>query len=188
VEKRGSNKMTNRENLKRPPPAQDPEPPKPPPLQRKLQFHRVQLIGVPLLMVLPVLGLLGFFGETITTVSAANPQLSMQIEYSTRYRYKMINDMNVTITNLTEQAPVTVTVEFDRSYIDQFSTVTFTPSVERITGEVYEVELRELEAGGTQVIEVELQGEKYWHHTGSVSASLPDGEPVQIAVGTTIYP
>ena len=170
------------------PPHQESDPPQPPPFQRKLQFHRVQLIGVPLLMILPILGLFGLFGETFSTVQAENEQLAMQVEYATRYRYKMINDMLVTITNLSDQSPVTVTVEFGRSYIDQFSTVTFTPSAERITGEVYEVELKEMEAGATQVVEVELQGERYWHHTGIISASIPGGEPVQLSVGTTIYP
>ena len=72
-------------------------------------------------MLLPVLGMLGLFGETITTERAANEQLAMQIEYTTRHRYKLNNNMKVTITNLSDQSPVTVTVSFDRAYLDHFS-------------------------------------------------------------------
>jgi hypothetical protein len=179
--------MANRKKVTHPPPAQETELPKPPPFSRKLQFQQVQLIGVPLLLILPILGLLGFFGESFTTVRAENVQLSLQIEYATRYRYKMNNDMIVTTGNLTGRS-ATVTAEFDRSYVDKFSTVTFTPSPERITDRAYVVELTEVEAGGRRVIKVELQGEEYWHHTGIVSATLAGGEPVQLEVGTTIYP
>lgn len=164
------------------------QPPQPPSFRRKLELHREQLIGIPLLMVLPILGMLGVFGETFTQDHAENAQLALEIDYPARERYKMIGNLNVTVTNLTEQAPVTVTVTFDRSYIGGFSTVTFTPSAARITDDVYVVELTELEAGATQRIEVELQGEKYWRHEGKVTAALPAGEPVQLSVSTIVFP
>ena len=81
--------------------------PQPPPFQRKLQFHPTQRIGIPLLMILPILALFGLFGETYTTNHAENEQLSMQVEYATRYRYKMTNDLRVSVTNLSNQSPVT---------------------------------------------------------------------------------
>jgi hypothetical protein len=162
--------------------------PQPPPLQRKVQFHWVQLLGVPLLMVLPILGMLGLFGETFTTERAENQLLAMQVEYATRYRHKMSNPMRVTITNLSDQSPITVTIAFDRAYLDQFSNPMFMPDPTRITDQAYELELKEMETGETQVAEVELQGNEYWHHMGVISASIAGGEFVQLSVGTTIYP
>ena len=185
--KRGSD-MAKRNTETSASPRQEMTPPEPPPFQRKLVIHRDQLIGIPLLMLLPLLGLFGFFGQTFTTERVANAELSMQVEYTTRSRYQTFHDMRVTVTNLSEQSPVTVTVTFDRSYVDQFSNTTFMPSAERLTEQVVEVELTEMETGETQAVEVEFRGEHYWHHTGMISASIAGGEAVQLPVSTTIYP
>jgi hypothetical protein len=183
-----ANDETNHENNGYLSPSKDPKPPQLPPFPRKLKFHRLQLIGIPLLMVLPVLGLFGLFGESFDTVRSENSELSMQVEFPTRYRYQMVNDMIVTTTNLSDQASITVTVTFERQYIDRFSKVAFTPDVARVTDEQYVVQLEGLGAGETSVIFVELQGDEYWRHTGVVEASLPGGEPVRVEVGTTVFP
>lgn len=180
--------MANHNIGKQPPTVQKPEPPQPPPFQRKLQIAPLQMVVIPLLLLIPLLALFGLFGENHASAQGNNQELNVRVDYVSRYRYKMINTMMVEVTNQSGQSPITITVAFDRSYIDGFSEVTFTPSTETITAEAYEVELTEVAAGETRVVEVEMRGEHYWTHKGLVSASGADGEPVEIAVRTTVLP
>ena len=141
-----------------------------------------------MLMVLPILALFGVFDQHFTTRSSENGQLALRVEYPTRSRSKLDNDLVVTVTNLSEQSPVTATVSFGRAYMDNFSHVTFIPSAARVTPDEYQVDLKEMRAGEAQVVRVGMQAEGYWRHTGVISASLPGGQPVQLAVGSLVYP
>jgi hypothetical protein len=167
---------------------QAPEPPQPPEMERRIQLYPFQWIGIPLLFLLPVLALFGVFGAQSNTVQRASDLLAMQVEYPTRYRYKMIEPMAVNVSNLSGQTPVTITVDFSRSYIEQFSAVNFTPAVKEITQNSYRVELPNVPAGETRRIAVELQAEQYWRHAGNVAAAVVDEAPVVISVETWVFP
>lgn len=165
--------------------------PQPPPVEKRWAFTRAQKIGVPLIMLLPLLALLGVFGESFETVSDRGETLALEVNYPTRYRYKMLNSLVVTVENIAPQTVPTVTVAFDEAYISQFSTVTFTPSIAEIAGDAYYVQLKEVKAGEVRRIVVELQGEKYWWHEGTI-AVMPGGTDaatdVAVEVRTLIYP
>lgn len=162
--------------------------PEAPVIERQLVIHPVQAAGILCILLLPVLALLGLFGESFDRVNASSSDLALDIEYSTRYRYKMINDLNVLVTNESDQTIPTLTVRFSRDYIDQFSTVTFTPSVNHITHDVYVVELTNVAAGESSAITVELQGERYGEHRGTVSASGDGLETAAAELTTFIFP
>ena len=53
------------------------------------------------MILVPVLALFGMFGETVDSMSAANAQLEMRVEYPTRFRYKMIDSITVSLHNPT---------------------------------------------------------------------------------------
>lgn len=82
------------------------QPPPPPPFPRRIQLHRVQLIGMPILMLVPLLAILGVFGETFATTQAANDRLSVQVQYATRSRYGMANPTEVAV-HSTSSTPLT---------------------------------------------------------------------------------
>lgn len=163
-------------------------PPGPPEVRRSFALYSFQVIGLPLLILFPVLALLGVFGETFDQVQAASDALEMTVDYPSRYRYKMINDLQVSVRNNSDQTLQTLTVSFSSDYIDRFSTVTFTPDVSRVTGDIYEVELTEVAPGETQVIRVEIQGEQYGQHTGHITAAADGLAPVEVQVATFIFP
>ncbi len=167
---------------------QTPEPPQPPPIERRIQISKLQKIGIPLLLLLPLLALFRVFGETSATAHAANDVLALQVEYPTRYRYKMISPLIVEVTHLAETDPVTVTVEFSRPYMDRFSNVTFLPDVEAITPDSYRVELPDMAAGEARTIAVEIEARQYWQHSGEVTASLEGEPPVSIPLQTWVFP
>lgn len=161
--------------------------PQPPPFQRKLQIAPLQLIGVSLLALLPILALFSVFGESINVKSASNPEISMQVQYVTRYRYRMQDAMTITVTNESPQ-PSTITVSIDRDYLNHFSDVTLVPDVDRVSVDAYEIDIPAVKSNETRLVTVQMQGEHYWTKTGVVSATLAGGQPVTVEVSTTIFP
>jgi hypothetical protein len=166
----------------------DSQPPQPPPFPRKIQLHRVQLIGMPLLMLIPLLALFGVFGETFATVEEANATLAVEVTYATRYRYKLANPLEVSVHNRSADRLSVVEVRLTKAYIDQFSGVSFTPQPEAITDEFYIIELHDLAPTETRVVSVTLQGEEYWRHTGRVVVSTTGTQPVTLPLVTWIFP
>lgn len=166
------------------------QPPPPPPFPRKIQLHRVQLIGMPLLMLVPLLAILGVFGETFTTTQARNDRLTVQARYATRYRYKMANPVGVTIHNASTAPSATVEVRFAKGYIDQFSDGSFTPQVAKITEQFYLVPITDLQPGETRVVTVSLQGERYGRHQGVIVVATADDPANELAmpIVTWIFP
>lgn len=161
-----------------------PRPPRAPEIVRKFKLYRHQWVGIPLMMSIPVLALLGVFGESWDTARAASAQLEIELRYPTRFRYKQLNEMDVYVTNTSAQRLDTVTVAFDTMYTSRFSTVTFLPDA----SEAYAVELLAIEPGERRLIRVELQAERYWRHTGDVAAWAIGGDTARIPVSTIIFP
>lgn len=167
---------------------QNAEPPQPPSIERKFKLYLTQMIGIPLLILVPVLALLGMFGETEDKVTISNPQLEMQVDYPTRFRYKMIDSVTVSLSNSSAEPISTVEIGFDRSYVEGFSTVTFTPAAHQITDTAYVVEVADLQPGETRIISVEIQAEKYGRHQGAITATAENAEALRVVIKTFTFP
>lgn len=165
-----------------------PQPPQPPDVEKRLYLKPLQWIGIPLMMLLPILAVVGVFGYSSDQQQAASDELLVNVEYVTRFRYKMIGQVTVKVENLTAAAMPTVTVSFDAGYIDPFSNVTFNPSLQEMTADAYIVELSELAPGETQTVEVELQAEESLRHEGMIAVAAPGAEPVSVEVTTWVFP
>lgn len=167
---------------------QSSRPPQPPEVDRKLQFHLLQRVGIPLMILIPVLALFGIFGETVDEVTVSNLYLEMHVKFPTRFRYKMIDSITVSLHNTSDRPLKTVKVTFDRAYLQGFSTVAFTPSVEHVTEAVYTVELTDLQPGEIRVISVSIQAEKYGNHQGDIVAEPDNSDGVQASINTFTFP
>lgn len=152
---------------------------------RRVTLDRLQRIGVPLLSAVPLLALLGAFGESRVRGDEAGAGLSVQVEYSSRYRYKQINTLRVQVENGTSHALDTVVVELDSAYAARFSTLMFIPSARA----PFEMELLDLQPGEVAGVWVELQAERYGRHRGDLvvyASGLPD--TVRISLSTFVFP
>lgn len=109
------------------PKSEVPQFPQPPEVGRRPRLYGYQWVGLPLIALVVILALLGVFGESFGETAEEGSALSMRIEYPTRFRYKEINPIHVWMTNRTTQALDTVTVAFDKSYLLEFSNVSFIP-------------------------------------------------------------
>jgi hypothetical protein len=162
--------------------------PKPPKFPRRVGIYHAQLIGIPLLMAVPFLALLGMFGERTETVSVAAPPVEMTVEYPALYRFKMTRTMDVAVRNVSGRSIPSLVVAFQREYIDSFSQVSFTPQADTITGTAYEVQVQDLQPGETRHLSVDLRAEDYWKHRGTVAVSSERTELVHTPVETWVWP
>jgi len=162
--------------------------PKPPQVVRKVRLYAFQYVGLPLLLSIPVLALLGVFGHGPVTTQQANTGLALTVEYLPRCRYKLIDTMMVSVQNQTDTALPSVLVSFSRAYVDQFSNLSFSPAAARITDQAYEVQLRDLLPAETQVVALELKCEQYGHHTGHITAEAEGMAAVSVEIQTFTFP
>lgn len=156
----------------------------PPEIRRRLTLHRLQMVGVPLLALIPLLAMLGVFGETREQVDAAGTDLAIAIEYPTRFRYKTIDPIRVAVTNRTAVELDTVTVLFDVEYLSRFSTPLFIPAAT----DAYVVPLSSVRPGETRHVYVEIQAETYWRHEGWVAATTGGADTVRVPLATIVFP
>lgn len=163
-----------------------PQPPQPPELRRRFHLAPARWAGLAVVLLVPLLALFGLFGERWSSAEQTTPSLLVRAEYPTRFRYKMLNAVTVRVQNRSAQHLDTVTVAFDTDYVQQFSTVTFTPSVSTVS-EGYEVPLTDVAPGETRLVSMQIQGEHYGRHEGAVTVSAGADSAV-VPVHTTIWP
>ena len=165
--------------------------PQPPEIEKQWTFSTLQKLGVPLLILIPLLALSGLFGESFATTTETGNTFAVEITYPSRYRYNMLSPLTVSIENRSDQVVPTVTVSFGQDYISQFSNVSFTPEPDEVTGEAYYVRFDDLQPGEVRLVQVELQADRYWRHNGSVAVAPGDADDapdVVIEVSTLVYP
>jgi hypothetical protein len=165
-------------------------PPQPPEIDRRLRFQRVQAIGVPILLLLPTLALLGVFDGT-GTKSAEGSGLRVTVEYPARVRYRSREPLTVSVENTGGRALAEATVRFDRDFLRAFSGVSLMPEPEAVTREHFVVTLRDIRPGEARRVSGELEAEAYGRHRGAVEVVPGEdggGEAVRIPVETITYP
>lgn len=166
----------------------NPKPPDMPPFNRGLNIPPYQMIGMALMFIIPVLALLGVFGNTQTSSQEEDNVLDVEVIYPTRLRYKMIDSLIISVENTSNTMLDTITVEVDQDYISRFSTVQFTPSVKSVTNDAYIVELSDVAPGETRIVSVMLQAEQYGPHAGTVNVYTGDREPLRFSIETFSIP
>ena len=158
-------------------------PQSPPRTARRLSFTRKQLIGLPLLLTVPILTLLGVFGERSTRVSARSKALTIAAQYPERFRYRQVQSLQVSVTNITSRVLDTVHVSLDTAYISRFSSVRIEPAPH----DAFAIDLRAVKPGESRLISAELWGERYGRHRGCILAST-GSDTARLEVSTLVFP
>ncbi|PYP60821.1 MAG: hypothetical protein DMD26_18945 [Gemmatimonadetes bacterium] len=76
------------------------EPAHAPQIRRRVAFTRKQLIGLPLLAAVPIMSVLGLFGERRSEVNAASRTVAMSIRYPARFRYRQVQPLDIVVRNI----------------------------------------------------------------------------------------
>ena len=162
--------------------------PQPPEMKRRVSMYPMQWVGMALIALIPVLALIGFFGETRAQANASSAALALSVDYPVNYRYRVHNPLTVTVRNTSQQVYETMTVAFSTSYISPFADSQFEPELSRLTSEAYEIDMEDVQPGETRIVTVVLEGQEYGQHSGTISASAEGADPVQVSVATFVFP
>lgn len=158
------------------------------PIKARFLMYPYQWIGLPLLLLIPVLALFGLFDRNETSVTRHSDTLTLTVESFTLNRYKMSGFVAVTVENTGTTPLDEVTVSVNRAYIEAFSDVSVSPPITHITDEQYVFVLPALEAGQTHTVDIQLVADRYGVHNGTVEAQISTGETVQVSVQTLVLP
>lgn len=158
-------------------------PPQAPEIERRLQLRRFQWIGLPLLMLIPILALTGAFDERRTSAAGANALLELRIDFPSRLRKPQVSRLEIEVRNLSVEHLDAGVVSFDPAYLAAFSRVQLIPS----PAKPYTVELRDLVPGEARQVRLEGEGKRYGWHSGEVIASAADSQ-VRVQVSTFLIP
>ena len=160
-----------------------PKPPEPPRMPRRVRLHRFQWIGLPIILLAPiVLAVAGVFGESWETVEADAAGFRVVVDYPVRFRYKQLNEIRVAIESRSLGPADTVMVSVDTTYARGFSTITSTPAFER----PYTTRVGGLRPGERGLVMIELQAERYGAHAGDLVVAAAD--TVRVRLRTVVFP
>jgi hypothetical protein len=158
--------------------------PSAPEIERRVRVPLFRGIGMVLILLVPALAIAGVFGESRDTAAARGPNVSVRMEFPSRYRYRMLNTLTLAVENTSERKIDTVTVRLDTAYVLRFSTVVITPAPEQ----AFLVPLTDVAPGEIRLVVMELQGERYGRHSGQVHVETTSGDTLALPVHTLIYP
>jgi hypothetical protein len=159
------------------------EPPRLPDLPRRVRLYPGQWVGIPLLMLLPVLAVFGVFGETRGSADATGDVIRVEVDYPRRLRAGKWSEVQVRIRNVSGAVLNDVAVTFDASYLDHFSRLTFTPPPTL----PHAVELSELHPGATATVRLEFEGDRPWWGRGRIGVAHA-GDTAAVFISTFTYP
>jgi hypothetical protein len=162
---------------------QAPRPTDPPWVERHVVLTVKQRIGVPFIAAVPLLALLGVFGESSNTASVRSASLEVRASYPARFRYRQVQALRVDVRNISHVLLDTVKVSVDTAYVSRFSSVRFDPA----PSAAYVVPLTHLRPGEHGLMSVELWGEQYGRHRGRITVSAA-GDSVAISISTFVFP
>jgi len=155
----------------------------PPQIRRRFALTRKQRIGVPIVTLIPVLALFGFFGERGATVNATSELLALSVHYPERFRYRQVQPLEVTVRNLSAHVIDSIHVSLDTAYITRFSSVRITPA----PSNAFTVTLVGVKPGEQQLVSAELWAQDYGRHRGRIVAATPN-DSAAVTIRTLVFP
>lgn len=161
----------------------DDGPPEAPKSDGRISLTAKQVVGLPLLAAVPLLALLGVFGERAATAVARSNAVEVTVTYPARFRYRQVEPLRVAVRNTSANTLDTVLVSFDTAYIARFSSVRFDPAVTS----AFVVPVSHLAAGASGLVSVELWGEQYGRHGGRIVVTAR-GDSLSVPISTFVFP
>lgn len=159
------------------------EPPQPPSHDRRLELNALQLIGAPILALIPILAMAGLFGESWTSGSARGASVGLRVEYPTRFRSRLSKPISVVVENHSTDVLDTVEVSFDSTFVDRFPAIVFVPAPR----DAYVVSLANVKPQEERRVHVEIDGDRVGRHRGRVVARTRD-DSAAVELRTIVFP
>jgi hypothetical protein len=163
-------------------------PPAPPEQPRRLLFGPVQAIGVPLLMVLPLLAMVGLLATKSVVQTAVADEVRLEVEYPVRMAHSAVQPIRLVLYNDDGHPLRDVHVEVDRSYLDGFSERSFTPSLETVDASAYRAPLGHVAGRNSAAISGDVKANSSGPHEGEVRVFSGDRLLLRQRLRTFVLP
>lgn len=156
-----------------------------PELPKRFRLWKHQWIGIPLLLAIPTLALLGTFDEDAKQVLATSNDLALSAQYPGKLRHGTSHEIVVSLENKSSRAMQDVRVEIESGYLNRFSEVQVTPEPKT----PYQIDLQELAPGERRMITVNLRGgDDYGSHAGKIIARSKGAELASAELKSYVFP
>jgi hypothetical protein len=165
-----------------------PELPQPPEVEKRLRFTRAQMVGMPILLLISLLALLGIFDKASTQEILASDQLRVTVEYPTQFSYNQTEQIEIRVHNLSAHTIPSVTVRVDAAYLRAFSKIQFTPSVDEVSEEWFQVHLPEVNPEESRQVVVEYHSQSFWRREGMIRIEPEGSTALETRISTFIFP
>lgn len=159
-------------------------PPAPPAVPQKLRLSRAQWIGLPLIVVIPVLALAGVFGETVAERADRHGPLVARASVPVRIRYRQRMTLELNVENRGNQALTDVQVRIDSSYLDRFSGVSLSPAASPDGA----IRLGPVRAREAIRVAVTLEGDRFGVTEATAHVTDAQGDTVRLPLATLVFP
>ena len=160
----------------------DDKPPAAPKTATRISLTAKQIVGIPLIAAVPLLAVLGVFGERATTTVVRSGNIEASVTFPTRIRYRQVESLHVEIRNMSRDS-IDALVRFDTAYVTRFSSVHFEPAL----SSAYVVPVTRLAPGASGLVSVEFSGDQYGRHRGNIIV-VANGDSVSVPIATVVFP
>ena len=132
-------------------------------------MHRIELVGIILLALLPLLAVLGVFGPASGEGQASGGQLQVRVEHPTLMRFQNLERLRIVVTNEGAESVQDIRIAIDPDYVEAFSGASFEPQPDQ----PYSFEVAELRPGEQRLFTTELTANEFGRHEGRLTFESP---------------
>lgn len=159
-----------------------PEPPPPPHVRRQAKLYLYQWIGLAILVILPVLAGIGFFGQSWKKAHASAGALEVAVSYPNRLRYWQVNQIEVHVRNASGAPLDSVHVSLDSAFALRFANLTSLPTFD----ESFRIAIPHVPPNRTRTVLIEMRADRYGRHSGTLTIAAAD--TVRVPLSIIIFP
>lgn len=164
------------------------KPESPPFHPRKLRFNRAQLIGIPLLLIVPVLAMFNIFGPSRREVNVASQALHVRIKYPRCLHFSTSDRIEVEVRN-TGPAPLEdLAATLSRDYLAACGNLAVFPDASELDASGLRIRLGRVPPGETRQAWIQVQGDFYGSHAGEIRVTAGDASLATAPISTFIIP
>jgi hypothetical protein len=163
---------------------QEDGPPTVPDIDRRVHLYPLQVVGLTVLAVLPLLALLGLLDQKLAVEVRATPTLEVQVEHPTRIRTTRETSMRVETRNRSGEPLEGVYVRLPDDRLRGFAVTRLVPGVSAVG----RIDLPPLEPGEARVVRIGLKAERIGWHPDSIRIVSAAGDDIGIPLRSFILP
>jgi hypothetical protein len=159
-------------------------PPTVPDIDRQVHLYPLQVVGLTVLAVLPLLAVLGVLDQKLGVEVRATPALEVEVEHPTRIRTTREASMRVEVRNRSGEPLEGVYVRLPDDHLGGFAVTGLVPGISAVG----RIDLPALEPGEARVVRIGLKAERIGWHPDSIRIVSAAGDDLSIPLRSFILP